>query len=99
VVVDRADSGCPGAAYAVVALWIVLWSVESTFVVWLRDPSAPVIVTPVINPNVPSYVVTVVVPASSVDEVTRPWLSYIRLVDTVRLPPAAVVPAALEDAK
>ena len=54
VVVDRAVSGCPGAAYAVVALLIVLWSADSTFVVWLREPSAPVIVTLVIRPNVPS---------------------------------------------
>ena len=75
-------------------MWIVLWSVDSSFVVWLRAPSFPVIVTLVINPNTLSYVVAVVAPASSVDEVTRPWLSYTRLVDTVRLP-AAVTPAPL----
>ena len=50
VMVDRADSGCPGAAEAVVALWIVLRSVDSTFVIWLREPSDPVMVAPVISP-------------------------------------------------
>jgi len=43
--VDRAVSGWPGAAYAVVALLIVFLSADSTWVVWLREPSAPVIVT------------------------------------------------------
>jgi hypothetical protein len=48
--VDRAVSGWPVAAYAVVALLIVFLSADSTWVVWLQEPSAPVIVTLVISP-------------------------------------------------
>jgi len=40
--------------------------------VTLRDPSTPAFDTPVINPNASSYVTVVVVPVSSVDDVTRP---------------------------
>ena len=75
MVVDRADNGWPGAAYDVTAPTTVFLSSDRVWTVSLRDPSAPTIDTEVINPNVSSYVVFVVVPVSSVDKVTRPWSS------------------------
>ena len=71
----RADNGRPGAAYDVVRPDDRLACRRTSVDGLAPGPVGPEIDTSVINPNVSSYVVAVVVPVSSVDEVTRPWSS------------------------
>jgi len=49
-VVDRADSGWPGAAEEVVEVWMVLWSADNPLVILLWEPSAPTMAVLVIRP-------------------------------------------------